>query len=119
MATGFKGMLRKSVDDTKLEETVDSLRDRETFQRKLHKSKGWVIIICMKFNMGKCWILHLGCVQTGEQVADPRSDWDWGVVAESEPAVCLGSPKGQLYPGVHQPSTADQVGEGLSCSALC
>ena len=63
--TGLQGVLRKFVDDTKLKEAVDSLRDRETFQRKLDKSKGWAIIICMKFNTSKYWILHLRCGSPG------------------------------------------------------
>ncbi|KAJ7421586.1 hypothetical protein BTVI_17703 [Pitangus sulphuratus] len=57
---GLEGILSKFADDTKLEGAVDFLRDREALKRNLDKLEGWVITNHMKFNKGKCWILHIG-----------------------------------------------------------
>ncbi|KAJ7402263.1 hypothetical protein BTVI_88127 [Pitangus sulphuratus] len=57
--TGLEVILRKFADDTKLGGAAESLEDREALQRDLNKLEGWAITNHMKFNKGKCWILHL------------------------------------------------------------
>ncbi|KAJ7402542.1 hypothetical protein BTVI_85408 [Pitangus sulphuratus] len=57
---GLEGILSKFSDDTKPGGAVDSLEGREALQRDLNKLEGWAITSHMKFNKGKCRILHLG-----------------------------------------------------------
>ncbi|KAJ7409382.1 hypothetical protein BTVI_56560 [Pitangus sulphuratus] len=57
---GLEGILSKFVNDTKLGGGADSLKGREALQRDLNKLEGWAITNHMKFNKGKCQILHLG-----------------------------------------------------------
>ncbi|KAJ7420069.1 hypothetical protein WISP_50134 [Willisornis vidua] len=56
---GLEGILSKSADDTELGGAVDSLEGGEVLQRDLDKLAGWEITNHMKFNKGKCWILHM------------------------------------------------------------
>ncbi|KAJ7424657.1 rna-directed dna polymerase from mobile element jockey-like [Pitangus sulphuratus] len=60
LGEGLEGIPSKFADDTKLEGAVDSLKGREALQRDLNKFKDWAITNHMKFNKGKCRILHLG-----------------------------------------------------------
>ncbi|RMC21366.1 hypothetical protein DUI87_02228 [Hirundo rustica rustica] len=53
-------ILSKFAEDTKLGGPVDSLKVKEALQRDLDQLEGWAITIHMKFNKGKCQILHLG-----------------------------------------------------------
>ncbi|KAJ7425792.1 hypothetical protein WISP_21798 [Willisornis vidua] len=62
----------KFADDTKLGESVDSLKSMEALQADLDRSKNWEIINHMKFNKGKCWILHMG-------QGNPDVWTDWGI----------------------------------------
>ncbi|KAJ7418868.1 hypothetical protein BTVI_27304 [Pitangus sulphuratus] len=57
---GLEGILSKFADDTKLRGAVDSLKGRQTLQTGLDKLEDWAFTNHMKFNKGKCWILHLG-----------------------------------------------------------
>ncbi|KAJ7406966.1 hypothetical protein WISP_129705 [Willisornis vidua] len=56
--TGLEGTLSKFMDDTKLGGAVDSLKGKEILQRDLSKLQDWAITNHMKFNKGKCLILH-------------------------------------------------------------
>ncbi|KAJ7401671.1 hypothetical protein BTVI_93157 [Pitangus sulphuratus] len=62
---GLEGILSKFVDGKKLRGAVDSLEGREALQRGLNKLQDWAITNYMKFNKGKCQILHLGWGNSG------------------------------------------------------
>ncbi|KAJ7414067.1 hypothetical protein BTVI_41771 [Pitangus sulphuratus] len=68
---GLESMPIKFTDDTKLG-AFDSLKGRETLQRDLDKLGDWAITNHMKFNRGKCQILHLGWGQPWMEVPN---DW--------------------------------------------
>ena len=57
---GLEGILINFADDTELGRAGDTPEGRETLQRDLGKLESWAITHHMKFNNGKCWILHLG-----------------------------------------------------------
>ncbi|KAJ7398954.1 rna-directed dna polymerase from mobile element jockey-like [Pitangus sulphuratus] len=56
----LEGILSKFADDTKFKGAVDSLKGREALQSDFDKLEDWAITNYMKFNKGKCHILHLG-----------------------------------------------------------
>ena len=56
---GLEGV-SKFVDDTKFGGAVDSVEGGEALQRHLDRLENWAITNRMKFNKGKCQILHLG-----------------------------------------------------------
>ena len=80
----------------------------------------------MKFNKSKPWILHLGQGNPGyvyslwdESLESNLMERDLGMLADSKgTAVCPGSPKGQLHPGVHhaQHCHREKGGVVLLCS---
>ncbi|KAJ7415088.1 RNA-directed DNA polymerase from mobile element jockey-like [Pitangus sulphuratus] len=59
IGAGLEVILSKFANNTKLGGAIDSLEGREAMQRDLEKSEGWAINNPMKFNEGKCLILHL------------------------------------------------------------
>lgn len=67
----LKAHLYQFADDTKLGGTVDSLEGREALQRDVGK--------LMKFNQGKCWILHLAWGDCGYM------DWLGSEMLENSP----------------------------------
>ena len=84
----------------------------------------------MKFNKSKCKVLHLGCGNPHYQYkpGDVRMEHrpaqkDLGVLMDGkaghEPAVCPHSPESQLYPGLHQRKSGEQVEGGDPAPLLC
>ncbi|PKU29646.1 rna-directed dna polymerase from mobile element jockey-like [Limosa lapponica baueri] len=60
MDSGIEYSLSKFPDDTKLCGVVNMLEGRDTIQRDLDRLETWACVNLMKFNQGKCKILHLG-----------------------------------------------------------
>lgn len=85
---------------------------------------------CMKFNKGKCEVLHLGQIKLKEQYNTLGSAWlgcrlaekdlgdhPSGRRVEHELAACLGSSEGKLGPGLHQQEYTQQT-QGCDYSTL-
>ncbi|KAJ7398446.1 rna-directed dna polymerase from mobile element jockey-like [Pitangus sulphuratus] len=124
---GLEAILSKFVDDTKLGGAVDSLEGREALQRDLSKSGNGAITNHMKFNKGKCWILHLGWGNPGctyrlenEMLEISNVERDLTILGNDKLSTsqqCPGSHKGQLCPGEHQ-AKHHQLVEGRDCPTL-
>ncbi|GAB0203536.1 mitochondrial enolase superfamily member 1 [Grus japonensis] len=103
---GLEGVVSKFVDDTKLGGAVDSIEGGEALQRDLDRLKNRAITNRMRFNKGKCQILHLGRGNPGykyrlgdETLETSHAERDLGVLVDS---MCPGCQEGHPYPGVHQ-----------------
>ncbi|GAB0187705.1 hypothetical protein GRJ2_001235800 [Grus japonensis] len=88
---GLEGVVSKFVDDTKLGGAVDSVEGGEALQRDLDRLENWAITNRMRFNKGKCWILHLGRGNPGytyrlgnETLETSHAERDLGVLVDSE-----------------------------------
>jgi len=66
------------------------LEGKEALQRDLDRLESWAITNHMKFNMNKCWILHLGRSNPGfmYKLGDKRLE---SSPAERHLGVCIGS----------------------------
>jgi len=91
MDAGSKCTLSKFADDTKLGGAVDFLNGKEALQRDLDRLESWAITSHMKFNMSKCWILHLGWANPGytfklgaERLDDSSAERDLGVCIDGK-----------------------------------
>lgn len=58
----------RGVWQDKLGGAINSLNDRDALQRDLDRLEHWAMTISVKFNMDKCWILHLGWGNPGCRV---------------------------------------------------
>jgi len=60
MDSGTECILSKFANGTKLCDVVDMLEGRDAIQRDLDRLERWACVNLMKFNKGKCKVLHLG-----------------------------------------------------------
>ncbi|GAB0179113.1 mitochondrial enolase superfamily member 1 [Grus japonensis] len=109
---GLEGVVSKFADDAKLGGAVDSVEGGEALQRDLDRLENWAITNRMRFNRGKCQILHLGRDNPGytyilgdEMLDTSHAERDLGVLVDSKLNVsqqCARLPGRPPYPGVHQ-----------------
>ena len=90
IGSGTEGTLSKITNDTKLSGAADMTEGRDAIQRDLDNT-----LKQMRFNKAKCKVMHMGG-------ANP---------AGHEPAVCACSLNDQLYPGLHQKRSGQQMRE--------
>ncbi|GAB0196817.1 mitochondrial enolase superfamily member 1 [Grus japonensis] len=88
---GLEGVVSKFAVDTKLGGAVDSVEGGEALQRDLDRLENWAITNCMRFNKGKCQILHLGRGNPGytyrlgnETLETSHAERDLGVLVNSK-----------------------------------
>jgi len=109
---GAECTLSKFADDTRLGGVVDTPEGCPAIQRDLDRLGSWAERNLMKFNKGKCRVLHLGRNNPMHQyrlgvdlLESSSADRDLGVLMDDqvdhEPAVCSCCQEGQCDPGMH------------------
>ncbi|GAB0182329.1 mitochondrial enolase superfamily member 1 [Grus japonensis] len=88
---GLEGVVSKFADDTKLGGAAGSIEGGEALQRDLDRLENWAITNRMRFNKGKCQILHLGRGNPGytyrlgdETLETSHAERDLGVLVDSK-----------------------------------
>ena len=123
--TGPEGTLNNCA---KLGEGVDSLEGRKALQRDLDKLEDWIITNHVKFNKGKCSILHMGGA-----TLDVWTDWgmrcwravlqketwgSWSVASCTGVSSALAARRAKHVLGVIRHSIASWARKGIVPSAL-
>lgn len=67
LEAGTECSISKFADDTNLGSAADSLEEQEALQTDPDRLEHWAVINGTKFNMLKCWILHLKQSNTGQK----------------------------------------------------
>ncbi|GAB0178098.1 mitochondrial enolase superfamily member 1 [Grus japonensis] len=118
--------LSKFADDRKVRGVADTPEGCAASQQDPDRLESWAERNQMKFNKGKCRVLHLGKNNPKQQyrlgvdlLGSSTAEKDLGVLVIHEPAMCPCGQEGQWYPGVHSEECGQQVGGGYSPPLLC
>jgi len=126
--SGIECTLSQFAENTTLSGAADTPEGQDAIQRDLDKLEKQAHVNLMRFNKAKCKVLHLGrgnsCYQyrlRDEGIEQPCPEGLGGTdggKAGPDLAMCVPSPEGQLYPGLHQEKCGQQVQGGDSAPLL-